>query len=258
MKLSASYNLFDGEELLEKSISSIRDSVDFISVVYQTKSNFGNSCSSDLEDILYDLRDKGLVQELVKYRPKLNLKPHSNELIKRNIGLNLAKQKSCTHHMPIDCDEFYIKDQLDYAISVIVRENLDSAVCRLVTYYKEPTYRLSPDEDYWVTLPFKLNPEIQFKYPSNFPAYVDPTRQIDTNSFKFFNKDEIQMHHMSWVRKDMRKKIVNSSAFLEMKDGLQEIYKRFKEWSYPDKAYFCIPIREFDVIKVDNIFNIEI
>ena len=54
MKISASYNVFDGEELLEKSISSIRDSVDFISVVYQTISNFGNNCSPDLEDILHD------------------------------------------------------------------------------------------------------------------------------------------------------------------------------------------------------------
>lgn len=258
MKISASYNVFDGEELLEKSISSIRDAVDFISVVYQTISNVGNNCSPDLEDILHDLRDKGYVQELIKYTPELPLKPHSNELTKRNIGLNLAKQNSCTHHMPIDCDEFYIKHQLDYAISTIVKENLDAAACRLVTYYKEPTYRLSPDEDYWVTLPFKLNPEIQFKRSSNFPALVDPTRQVDTNSFKFFDKNEIQMHHMSLVRKDMTRKIVNSSAFSERGEELLELNRLYEEWSYPNKAICCIPLREFDIIKVDNIFNIEI
>ena len=44
MKLGISYNVFDGEELLEKSILCIRDQVDFISVVYQEKSNFGNQC----------------------------------------------------------------------------------------------------------------------------------------------------------------------------------------------------------------------
>ena len=42
MKLGVSYNVFDGEELLESSIKSIRDNVDHISVVYQTISNFGN------------------------------------------------------------------------------------------------------------------------------------------------------------------------------------------------------------------------
>lgn len=258
MKISASYNVFDGEELLEKSISSIRDSVDFISVVYQTRSNFGNSCSPDLEDILYDLMDKGAVQKLVKYIPDLSQRPHYNEISKRNIGLNLAKQNLCTHHMPIDCDEFYIKHQLDYAINIIVKENLDAATCRLATYYKEPIYRLSPDEDYWVTLPFKLNPEIQFKTNSNFPALVDPTRQVDTNFFKFFDKNEIQMHHMSYVRKDMTKKIVNSSAFLEIKEDLLEIERLYKEWKYPDKAFCCIPLKQFDILKVDNIFNIEI
>ena len=41
MKLGVSYNLFDGEELLENSIKCIRDSVDHISVVYQSTSNFG-------------------------------------------------------------------------------------------------------------------------------------------------------------------------------------------------------------------------
>ena len=34
MKLGVSYNLFDGEELLESSIKSIRDNVDYVSVVY--------------------------------------------------------------------------------------------------------------------------------------------------------------------------------------------------------------------------------
>ena len=40
MKIGVSYNLFDGEELLESSIKSIRKNVDYISVVYQTISNF--------------------------------------------------------------------------------------------------------------------------------------------------------------------------------------------------------------------------
>lgn len=52
MKVGISYNLFDGEELLESSIKSIRDNVDYISVVYQTVSNFGNPCSEDLVTLL--------------------------------------------------------------------------------------------------------------------------------------------------------------------------------------------------------------
>ena len=48
MKLGVSYNLFDGEELLEGSIKQIRSEVDYISVVYQEVSNFGESCDKNL------------------------------------------------------------------------------------------------------------------------------------------------------------------------------------------------------------------
>ena len=70
MKLGACYNVFDGEELLEASILSIRDSVDFIVIVYQTVSNFGYSCDKGLLPLLEGLLRKGLVQELVHYTPK--------------------------------------------------------------------------------------------------------------------------------------------------------------------------------------------
>ena len=57
MRLGVSYNVFDGEELLEESISKIRDNVDFICVVYQNTSNFGEF-RDDLEPFLYDLNTR--------------------------------------------------------------------------------------------------------------------------------------------------------------------------------------------------------
>lgn len=256
MKISASYNVFDGEELLEKSISSIRDSVDFISVVYQTKSNFGNNCSPDLEDILHDLRDKGDVQELVKYTPKLNLKPHSNELIKRNIGLNLAKENSCTHHMPIDCDEFYVKKEFDNAKEIIEGEGWDSAACQMITYYKEPTYRLEPKEEYFVTLPFKINDNTLFVYNLNFPVLVDPTRRVNTNRCKIFKRDEIEMHHMSYVRKDIRSKAENSSARCNFENEIDAFVDYFNNYKEGRAMILGLPCSFYDTVEVKNIFNI--
>ena len=54
MKLGVSYNLFDGEELLTDSIKSIRDSVDIVSVVYQTESNFGQKANPGLANLLHN------------------------------------------------------------------------------------------------------------------------------------------------------------------------------------------------------------
>ena len=47
MNLGVSYNVFDGEELLEGSIFQIRNEVDYISVVYQSISNFGHPCDEN-------------------------------------------------------------------------------------------------------------------------------------------------------------------------------------------------------------------
>jgi len=52
MLLGLAYNLFDGEELLEYSIKSIRKNVDFICVVWQKISNHGEQCNEGLEELL--------------------------------------------------------------------------------------------------------------------------------------------------------------------------------------------------------------
>ncbi len=54
-KLGAAYNVFDGEELLWRSIESIRPVVQFVAVVYQTTSNFGDAASPELMPTLQAL-----------------------------------------------------------------------------------------------------------------------------------------------------------------------------------------------------------
>ncbi len=72
MQYLLNYVVFDSEELLEASILSIRKDSDYICVVYQTISNWGNKTSNPhLEDFLQDLRSRKLVDELVFYEPKV-------------------------------------------------------------------------------------------------------------------------------------------------------------------------------------------
>ena len=71
--LGVSYNVFDGEEHLENSILCIRENVDFICVVYQVTSNYGEF-REDLEPYLLDLKQRGLIDYVSihtqKYRRK--------------------------------------------------------------------------------------------------------------------------------------------------------------------------------------------
>ena len=69
-KLGIAYNLFDGEELLEKSILSIRNVVDYVCIVWQRVSNKGNFADPYLEVFLNKLKEKGLIDELIEYVPR--------------------------------------------------------------------------------------------------------------------------------------------------------------------------------------------
>lgn len=259
MRLGISYNVFDGEELLMESIKSVRNCADHISIVYQEISNHGNECSEELVPLIKSLREEGLVDEIHKYKPDLKKSPHHNEVNKRNIGLFLSEGAECTHHMSMDSDEFYLESELEYVKDEIEKNDYDATACQMVTYYKKPYLRLEPKEEYYVSLIYKLK-GLQFELGTPFPVQVDPTRRIKTNNFKSFTRDEIEMHHMSYVRKDITRKFRDSSAKVNFKENkLKRVVNHFNDQEEPEKALMIgADIAEYDLVRTNNLFNIEI
>ena len=257
MKLGVSYNVFDGEELLEGSINQIRSEVDYISVVYQTISNFGDKCDENLIKHLEDLKSKGLVNEIYEFFPS-SFNGSGNEKSKRNIGLNLSKNNGCTHHMSMDTDEYYDLEQFKYLKRIMVEGNFDSSACQMMTYYKEPIYRLEPKEEYFVSLIFKIRDGIEFN-SVGFPVVVDPTRRMVCGNFRKFTRGEIEMHHMSYVRKNINKKMNNSSAKGNFQGAIPMLTEYFNKWQFGKKALMPgKPPREYDIIKTENKFDIKL
>jgi hypothetical protein len=255
MKLGISYNVFDGEELLENSIKSIRKNVDYISVVYQTTSNFGNPSDEGLVPLLEKLEKDGLIDELFMYKPTLNKGGHYNEIRKRNLGLYISEGAKCTHHMAMDSDEFYTNDQFRFMKETMLEGDYDSSACQMITYYKDSNYRLDPKEEYYVTLPFKIKQGVEFVMGCPFPVLVDPTRRMEHGKYKIFSRDEIEMHHMSYVRKDIRKKLQNSSASPNFKN-IDKIVDYFNKWEYPKQGLMGgAPDKLYKIIKEPKLFN---
>lgn len=230
-----SYNLFDGEENLRESILSIRDSVDYISIVYQKISNYGNKCSDELIPLINQLVNEKLVDELYEYKPKLNLSPHFNEINKRNIGYLLSDESMMLYHMSIDTDELYIKEELEHIKTQYLDNNLDSGFCQMLTYYKSKNYILDPAEEYFVSLFYKITEYNNYFFNANVPVLVDPTRKMNSGNYKIFTRDEIQMHHYSYIRNNIRGKFTNSSANINYKD-IESVIDYYNNWNSGDDA----------------------
>ena len=261
MKLGVYYNFFDGEELLTDSIKSIRDNVDHIIVIGQEVSNHGNPCNPDNKDLMTDLFNQGLIEEcLFDYEPNLSEHPHFNEIAKRNYGLKICKEKGCTHVLGMDADEFYIPKEFKSAKEQIIEDNFDSTACCLKTYFKKPIYQIHPPEKYYVPFIQEIKKKAKYELHYNYNVTVDPTRRMSfvPQRFHLFDDRKICMHHMSFVRKNIRTKLMNSSAKENFTD-IDRYVKRFNEWKPGVRNFHPVNPKEFrDVREVPNTFGVEL
>jgi len=254
----AAYNLFDGEELLEGSIRSIRESVNFVCVVFQEMSNFGISRKSPLRPVLEDLMTRGWVDQIFEYDPASAKKGHGNEIAKRQIGLDLCRNAGCNYFISMDCDEYYKPAEFAKAKSIIIEDGYDSSACMMQTYYKDPRYRLDPPETYYVPFLYRID-ERRLEMGLRWPVVADPTRKMPPKNIMAFTRNVIEMHHFSMLRKDIRAKLWNSSANVNFKNRIEEIAQHYEMWSPGTQA--MMPGKErrmYDTVQVENYFNINI
>lgn len=272
--VGVSYNLFDGEELLEASIRSIRDKVKYINVVYQTVSNYGNPANADLENLLNRLVSLGLIDELFLFSPVPNVPPKLNEILKRDIGLSLVKQNNCDYFLSMDVDEFYDGTEFENALNYIVENDIMTSAVSIIEYIKSPEYQFycmhsftsNSDKifNYYVPFLIKIDKTIEQQHGRMyFPCFVDPTRKLACpGRFKVFSAHEIAMHHMCGIRKDLIKKYKNSSdASVATKslDDLELMKKNIIDFdfdNYPKISDDIIFYGNRLVRKIENKFKI--
>jgi hypothetical protein len=260
MKLGIAYNLFDGEELLEYSIRSVRNNTDFVSVIYQEISYHGLKCSDGMLDFLLNLKDQGLIDEIVLFEPDIadtsGENASLNETRKRNLGLEVSRKNGCTHHMSMDVDEFYTEDQFAYMKNAMESGDFDCAGVQHCQYYKDSIYILKKKEQEYVTTIEKINPETNYVYWIDYPVPVDPTRKTNNKKCRVFSRDEVEMHHMSFVRKDIKKKLSSSAVRSHLSEELiNRVDEHHRNWKFPDPAMWAGG-NLLEVIEVPRLFKI--
>lgn len=226
MKLAAIYNIWDGEEWLEKSINSIREHVDVVICVSSLYSGWGEFYPGGLTKA-QELKKRGLVDSHRKFDGS-GSNPQKIEINKRLRGLELAKEQGCTHFLYMDCDELYNPKQFAEARNMVDKNNYAATACSIQSYYKWK-YKAKNLDNYYV--PFICKIFNSTTHARRFPAYVDPTRGVKPNKpFYLFSSEEVVMHHHTWSRNDIKRKFNNSTAKMNgNNDHLLKTYNDIKE-----------------------------
>lgn len=214
-KWGVSYSVFDGEELLEASLQAIRNSVQHIVVVYQLVSWYGVPASPQLLPLLQELKGKGLIDELLEFKPKLGIKAVRNETAKRNMGLRACRKAGCTFYMAMDSDEFYLEKEIEAAKHFIIMHDVTHSYCSICTHGLNPASIL-PTNTYYVQFFSRISRFSRHMNDGHSVALVDPTRKMKhlqwwQGGSKHYVLHNVRMHHYSYIRKDLKKKFNNSS-----------------------------------------------
>jgi hypothetical protein len=68
------------------------------------------------------------------------------------------------------------------------------------------------------------------------------------------NRDTIQMHHGSYIRNNMRKKLTNSSALVNFKNDVERLVNHYDDWVYPNDVLLAgLPSKLHKVKKTNGL-----
>jgi hypothetical protein len=223
MKLAVCYTVFNGIELLEDAIESVKSEVDEIIISYQLVSNYGNIS----DEFLY-WKDKNPQYNYIEFNPDLSVDSKTNEKNKHQGLINKARELGCTHFFLSATDHLYVTKEIQYAKKQVECNGYLTTYTKMVTYFKENNLCLMPYESYY--MPFICS--VRVNMGNKAPVIVDPSCMFKPfNPSRVFDANEVLMHHFSWLRYDIDSKLDNAAArvnFLDKIDLFKEKYHNFK------------------------------
>ena len=271
---------FEGTEHLYNIISAIRESVDYVSIGLQRLSYHGDPILNvDLNEI-FRLRDEDhLVDNIVEIELDTTQAARVQETEKRNLLIQDAEDHGCSHVLVIDSDEYYTKKAFDYGLQQIDEHDYDMTYCQYVNYYHDYMHYLKYPFADGMYVPFVSKTKYRHSFECNdFPKPSDPTRRfvctkevvnadgtktkVKIGDYHIFEWNEVKMHHLSWLRADIRKKLENWSSkkvFANYDDLIDRAVMAFEKFDEDDSnaqalMLFNTPGNKVDVTKFPRQF----
>ena len=227
--------------------------------------NYKNNLIKSIENDV-SLRDniKEAIIEKEKNLSKIeiiNRMPRILETQKRNLMIDRLEEVGCSHDLIIDSDEFYDYNEFKKAKQIFNDdEKMKISYCQYINYYRDyKHYMLWPWDSY---VPFIADIKYRFYYEfGSFNKPSDPTRRYlipkddELQSFNIFNWNVVHMHHLSWIRLDIEKKMDSWSSkkyFENIPNLKNRILHRYFNYKDGQNAVimFNVPNYEVCVIKL--------
>lgn len=246
MTLASIINVWDGAELLPYAIRSVEKDVDIFIIVWQDISNYGEKYDP-FQEITAAAAMFPHKKFVYKYYEPIAFCGAPNEINKRNVGLQTALEYECTHFFFQDTDELY--ENFHRAKHEYIAAGTAGSVCRLLTYFKLPILRFELYDSYYVPFIHELHRDTSAG-KGDYPYYVDPTRKVRCESVTLITEP---MHHFSYVRKDIGRKLRNSSAKANIAKSTV-----WQDYTNAAPGYYVKPFFEQKLVEVENIFDIEV
>jgi hypothetical protein len=212
MRLAALFTVYNGLELLPKALESAKKWADEVLIFYQTTSNKG-----EINPYVGDFCE-ALGVKCFEFTTDFTVNTKQNERVKHSMMVKKAKELGFTHAVLMATDHFYTSEQAAWAKADVEANDWDVTATAMLTYYKHPTWRVDPLEDYFMPFVFALRPDTDIDRVPSFPWKVDPSVQVITcQRPRLYLPDEVLMHHYSMVRVDVAEKFRNAAASIRWK-----------------------------------------
>ena len=229
-KLALGIVAFEGTEHLYNIISELRDLIDYVSVGVQDVSYHGDPLPAIDKQEIERLQNDGLVDTVIPIILDLNKHAREQETDKRNKIIEDAEQHGCSHIIVIDSDEYYTHSSFLRGLKAIDEHDYEQTYCQYINYYHDYNHVLIYPFKDGMFVPFVTKTKYRYGFDSvDFNKPSDPTRRYlrpydsvkkvedskgkvhevkhFTVDYHIFEWNEVKMHHLSWIRADIRKKL---------------------------------------------------
>jgi len=230
VKLTVCITAYNGLEFLRPCVEQYLKFVDEVVICYQDRSHLFFDKRSVGEFVKSQFQDhpKVIINEFKPQRTK-NFK--QNEVDKHNQMVGVARVNGATHFIISAVDHFYNLNEVAQVREKAMQYDVTFSV--VDTYYKYPTWQLTPKVPHMMPFICKMYPSTKVMRVANYPVFVDPAVQINTyKNWHLFDESEITVHNYSMIRTDIREKFKN--RYIPLKWSASKIERLIQEYENYD------------------------